>query len=272
MTMARRRLRLGLGGAALALLVGAAPAAAITGGRPDGEAHPNAGIVLLPGVAFCSGALLDASTFVTAGHCTDFFDAIGATGVLVSFDAQVTPSGSFVTASSWQTHPDYDAAAWPQTVDLGVVHLDAPVTLTPVQRPEAGRLEQLVPARGTSRQLYTTVGYGVDDLALGGGAPVPTVSLERRQASNRARTGQGATGGFGLSPFHLSLATQPTERSGGACAGDSGAPVFVGESSEVVAVHAGGPRLGAGGFICARVATLNQRLDLPAVLAWLATV
>jgi hypothetical protein len=56
----------------LALLTGtmAAPAGAITGGRPDNTAHPYVGIVIAPDGAFCSGVLLAPRVLLTAGHCT----------------------------------------------------------------------------------------------------------------------------------------------------------------------------------------------------------
>jgi hypothetical protein len=259
--------------AALLLLVTTLPVSAITGGRPDGDAHPNVGVVLLPGVGFCSGALIGPQTFLTAGHCTELFDAVDAEQVFLSFDPQVDLSGQLLTASDWATHPAYDAADWPFTIDVGVVWLDSPVTgVTPADLPEAGRLETLVPDVGTSRQRYTTVGYGQAGTLRGRGTPRPLVTFERRAASNRAKPGQGSGGVFGLTPLHLALAVQPSPDSGGACQGDSGAPVFVGDTNELVALHVGSPRLGPGGVICARISSLNGRLDLPIVLDWLESV
>lgn len=262
--------------AALLLLGTALPVSAITGGRTDGETHPNVGVVLLPGVGFCSGALIGPQTFLTAGHCTELFDAVGAEQVFLSFDSHVDLSGGLaglLTASDWATHPAYDAADWPSTIDVGVVWLDSPVVgVTPADLPEAGRLEALVPDLGTSLQRYTTVGYGQAGTVRGRGTPRPLVTFERRAASNRAKTGQGSGGVFGLTPLHLALAVQPSRTSGGACQGDSGAPVFVGDSNELVALHIGSPRLGPGGVICARVSSLNGRLDLPIVLDWLESI
>ena len=37
----------------------------------------------------------------------------------------------------------------------------------------------------------------------------------------------------------------------------------------VVAVHTGGYRLGRDGVICGRITSLNHRIDLPDVLAWI---
>ena len=85
-----RRLLTVLAGLVVLALVGAAPAAAITGGRPDGNAHPYVGIVLTADGALCSGSLLSPTVFLTAGHCTYYFTESGAEEVYVSFDPQVT--------------------------------------------------------------------------------------------------------------------------------------------------------------------------------------
>ena len=65
-----RRLLTVLAGVALLIRVAASPASAITGGRPDGNAHPYVGIVMTAEGGFCSGALLSPTVFLTAGHCT----------------------------------------------------------------------------------------------------------------------------------------------------------------------------------------------------------
>ena len=52
----------------------AAPAAAITGGEPDGNRHPNVGLILFyseDGRFRCSATLVTPTVLLTAGHCTD---------------------------------------------------------------------------------------------------------------------------------------------------------------------------------------------------------
>jgi hypothetical protein len=51
-------------------LTAVAPAGAITGGQPDGDRHPYGALLLVPGVTFCSGTLIDENVVLTAGHCT----------------------------------------------------------------------------------------------------------------------------------------------------------------------------------------------------------
>jgi hypothetical protein len=47
------------------------PAHAIINGLPDGNRHPNAGLVLFGDVSWCSGVLISPQYFATAAHCID---------------------------------------------------------------------------------------------------------------------------------------------------------------------------------------------------------
>ena len=131
--------------AAIALTVMVAPVAAITGGQPDGDGHPQTALLLAPGLTFCSGTLIDEQTILTAGHCTDFWTELAADPeveleeILVSFDAQAAVDEDWLpvdetewfTASEWMTHPDYVSADWPFTFDYGLLFLDEDPGITP---------------------------------------------------------------------------------------------------------------------------------------------
>src|SRR4029079_3586263 len=85
----------------MALTVGARPAAASTGGTPDGNTHPHVGLILFyqtDGPFRCSATLISPTVLVTAAHCTDA--DLGK--VLVDFRSVVAnqpPSGYPVAAS-----------------------------------------------------------------------------------------------------------------------------------------------------------------------------
>jgi hypothetical protein len=64
------------------------PAAAVTGGEPDGNRHPNVGLILFysPDGRFrCSATLVTPTVLLTAAHCT--VDTVGKT--LVDFRSVV---------------------------------------------------------------------------------------------------------------------------------------------------------------------------------------
>ena len=265
-----RRLLTVLAGLVVLALVGAAPAAAITGGRPDGNAHPYVGIVLTADGALCSGSLLSPTVFLTAGHCTYYFTESGAEEVYVSFDPQVTADSELLTAGTWYTHPDYVDADWPNTPDFGVVILDEPVELAQYGvLPELGLLDEVIPDTGTTRQRFVDVGYGQTGVDVGGGPPRPNFPLERRRADQRYLPGGEGGIGHGLTADFLYLLNVPSDQHGSACGGDSGSPVFLGDTNQLVAVHTGGFRLGSTGAICGRMSSLNHRLDTAVALDWI---
>ena len=261
--------------AALAAALAAAPAWAITGGEPDNGRHPNVGMIIAPapegGYYFCSGVLIAPTVVLTAAHCTFLFDALGIKEVFVSFDDQVTADSSLYTARRWHTHPDYVDADWPFTVDIGVVLLQHAVDLPVAALPEPGLLDALIPAQGSSDQTFVDVGYGQTGVDTGGGPPQAAFPLERRMSTQTYHPGGNEALGVihGLTDLMLMLKANPSSRHGSGCGGDSGGPIFLGDSYTVVAIHTGGYRLGFDGALCGRLSSLNHRVDTPAVLNWL---
>lgn len=231
------------------------------------------GVVLTEDGALCSGSLLSPRVFLTAGHCTFYFTASGADVVYVSFDPQVTDASTFYTSGTWLTHPDYVDADWPYTQDFGVVILDEPVY--PGQfavLPELGLLDEIIPAHGQTAQRFTDVGYGQTGVTTGGGPPQPAFPLERRVAVQRYAPGGEGGIGHGLTDLFLFLQNVPSTPHGSGCGGDSGSPIFLGDTNQLVAVHTGGYRLGSTGAICGRLTSLNHRLDTAAALDWLTPI
>src|SRR5918997_5836207 len=160
-----RRVVLVLATMALAILVAGGVAQAIINGQPDRNAHPYVGMVYnAKGV--CSGTLISPRVFLTAAHCTEFFEE-GNSKVYVTFEqrADFRPADAYVGTP--RTHPRYDGF-FP---DVGVVVLREAVRTGDGygKLPEANLVETL--ERG---QKLTVVGYGTRDFQRGGGPPEPT--------------------------------------------------------------------------------------------------
>jgi hypothetical protein len=261
-------------GAVLAMLVMAGPAQAIKGGVPDNGAHPYVGQLLFydptaidprfddPGGWFnCSGTLVSPTVVVTAGHCTfgtglngePTDDGSGGNDVWISF-AEVPdysilpPSSQFIpddnegrydawsaalnASTEWirataYPHPEYDDAAFFEH-DLGVLVLDEPVELDRYgELPTLGLLDELYAEN--KQQPYTVVGYGLE----GSGPKTSFGGDTRRRAELRLVNLNGVLGaGKGTAAKFSSNAN-----TGGTCFGDSGGPIFVGDTNTLVAVN-----------------------------------
>ena len=99
---------------AMFLLITVLPAAAITNGEPDGEGHPNVGLMIadIDGEPQwrCTGTLIAPRVFLTAGHCV----GDGATGARVWFDTDMTDNEEYPYGGETSIegipvpHPDYE--------------------------------------------------------------------------------------------------------------------------------------------------------------------
>ncbi|MCV0403253.1 MAG: trypsin-like serine protease [Chloroflexi bacterium] len=284
--------------AMVASLVFAAPVAAITNGAPDNGAHPQVGQLLFyvpdvessrfddPGGWFnCTGTLLDATTVLTAGHCTfgvgsdgEETTPTGGSGgndVWLSFaevpNYDILPPSSTFTSNAeryaawtaaleaspeWTrgvatSHPDYSDAAF-FLHDLGVVELVAPAPVGgAVQYGTLPTLGQLDALYGVKGQTYTAVGYGLEE-KLGGGDTRRVATLKLNNLNGVYGAGKGIAANFS------------SNARGGTCFGDSGGPVFAGTGTTIVAVTSFGisPQCTNGGY---------YRVDQPDDLAFLAT-
>lgn len=262
----------------------ASPGGAITGGQPDGTGHPYVALLLAPGLTFCTGTLIDDQTILTAGHCTSFWDALGEDEevnfegpIMVSFDPQASvdddwmpDGGTWYEASEWITHPDYVDAEWPFTYDYGLLYLDEDPGIEPADLPAANALTPIIESRGQTQQRFDDVGYGVQGNIFGGGPPRVAITWERKIATQRYSPGNGSTTAL-LHETWFIVGNVPSPRHGGSCGGDSGSPLLFHDTDTVVAVHTGGYRLGYNGVLCGRITSLNHRIDLPDVLAWITT-
>jgi|MudIll2142460700_1097286.scaffolds.fasta_scaffold144263_2 hypothetical protein len=274
-----RKKLLPVGIAVILALVAVYPAAAITGGQPDGNGHPYGALLLVPGYTICSGTLIAADVVLTAGHCTSFWTEDGISEVMVTFDSQAAVDvdwepvgGVWYVTHSWVTHPGYVDADWPFTADFGLVFLDEPVTgITPAALPEAGLVDQLIGTTGQTAERFYDVGYGQDGVNVGGGPYTRNFDFIRKVSEQRFNPSNGTVGT--LDPMWLILGNNPSDNHGAGCGGDSGSGIFLNPASPnndtVVAVHTGGYRMGYLSRLCGRITSLNHRVDLPVVLDWI---
>jgi hypothetical protein len=244
------------------------PAAAITYGEPDAGEHPYVGFMIyyVPAESAwysCSGTLVDANTFLTAGHCTydigvkgkDTPGTSGGTDVWVTFNDTDVLAGwparadyadeqsLYLARSKWLDanksfvkgtaipHPAYDEfAAFPVTYDVGVVELSTNVRMKTygVIAP-LGTVDELVASKGPNDALVESVGYGIQSVQ-----PNPQDDSTRYKSTSRIVeiTGNMSAGG------NLHTLNNPSQVGGvgGTCSGDSGGPVFVNNTNVILAV------------------------------------
>jgi len=225
--------------AALAL---AAPAAAITGGTLDGDAHPAVGLMLADHgsgpVPECSGTLVSPTVFLTAAHCVA---DLPSRRVWVTFDSQVSSTTSQLRPGTAYAHPEFSFTA-PDTPHIGVVVLDQPVAgIVPAQLP---RLNALAGGATT----LVAVGYGYNARITGGGKPRWAYDGARRFVAVPVTS---------VGPTSVTTAI----KNGGTCFGDSGGPHLLGTT--VVAVTSTGDKK-------CRKEAVAYRVDTPSARAFLA--
>lgn len=284
--------------ALVASLAFAAPAAAITNGEPDGNAHPQVGQLLFyvpdvpsstfddPGGWFnCTGTLLNGTIVVTAGHCTfgvglDGVEttSTGGTGgndVWISFsevpDYSILPPSSTFTSNAdryeaWSAALNSSdewvrgsATPHPDYVDASFFLFDVGV----VELEESISLPNGVeygalPTEGQLDELYGVKGQTYTAVGYGLEEKL-TGGDTRRVATLKLNNLNGVYGaGKGTS------ANFSSNSKGGTCFGDSGGPIFADPSTTIVAVTSFGisPNCTNGG---------GYRLDQADDLAFLAT-
>jgi hypothetical protein len=216
---------------------------AIINGTLDGNLHPNVGVVIFAVdgelISPCSGNLIAPTVFVTAAHCLAFIESQGATQVWVSFASHVDADVNFIEVSNLDTstlipgtlhpNPAFDPHA-PDANDVAVITFETPVVgITPAVLPTPGLLDELGQQNGLKDQMFTVVGYGVNQRIVGGGAKTFLRDLSRRFATSGLNS---------LTPALLRLSTNSTQGFGEPHAADSGGGIFLGgvESNTLVAI------------------------------------
>lgn len=269
-----------IAGLALALVGATAlTASAITGGEPDGNGHPNVGMIGFydaTGRYRCSATLVSPTVIVTAAHCTDGtlgktalkFDSVIAEAPPSPLPPAANPATGYTAAelkaAGWlsgtaHTHPQYsdftDIKNWN---DVGVVVLDEPVTsIVPAKVAPRNYLNRFTP-NILNKTLFTAVGYGTEVRKPDSGPQKPTpmsYPMIRRVAE---------LPGQKLTPQILQVNGNENDPrgTGGTCFGDSGGPSFQGGYQVTVTSY--------GYTSNCRYIDGFQRIDIPVVQTWLA--
>jgi Trypsin len=184
--------------------------------------------------------------FLTAGHCT-----AGATTARIYFQqdaganydpkTQLDPVSGYpeycadgtldVTLATSDELYNYgfdDFASFPNTRDAGLVILDQPMQLDEyVALAAAGSLDELDTQRGQKELTFTSSGYGLTK-----SNPVHVTSFRERLMADSRLTNLRSHNTDG---FNLQTNGNGSGR-GGTCSGDSGRPVFYGDSSSNIIV------------------------------------
>jgi len=239
----------------LSLLVAfviAAPAGAITYGSIEfGHAYVGAIIVDLTGIIpnlgileWCSGALVSARVFLTAGHCVDPLIRlqVPTDKVWVSFAVNIwqDPS-SWRSVSGWELHPDYNWGPTSDPHDIGAIVLAKRVRdIAPAKIAPVGYLDGLQSAGLLKKATFINVGYGSNEsFQVDGWRKISYSSFQS------------------LHDAWLYMSQNIHSDGGGTCFGDSGGPTFYndGTTEWIVAT------VSWGDAMC--VATnINYRADL----------
>lgn len=216
---------------------------------PNGEIFP-----------ICTGTLISPNVFLTASHCTVFFEndlaAAGYTA-FVSFDNPI-PFGD-LTSNHTKLIPVTQVVSNPgfnqsqsDPGDIAVLLVDPKDTrgITPARLPTANLLDQLSANNGLQNAVFTPVGYGLQNRVTGGGPPF----FQDRNPVPR----MFAFSGFNaLNQAFLRLSQNPSTGNGGTCFGDSGGPNFLNHNGQrlVAAITI------TGDSVC-RSTNVTYRLDI----------
>lgn len=298
--------------AAVLAVGGASPAQAIVGGDADGDNHPYVGQLLFyvpdavdsrfndPGGWYnCTGTLIDATTVVTAGHCTyavgtegeePTSDLYGGTDIWFSvleapdysvltpgsstfvpdgnderydtWSANLDASETWYEAASTYTHPEYVDAAF-LLHDVAVVELAEPVVLDEYgSLPTVNYLDDFYSKQAKQKGLFESVGYGLE-----GSGPKSSFGGDTRKSAIRKLV--SFQGVYGYRDIAVKFSHADNGRTtGGTCFGDSGGPTFdittedIADQNIIVAVT-------SFGMTSTCTASGSYRIDQPDDLAFL---
>lgn len=267
----------------LAMLLGlvglTAPAQAITGHFVPDYQHEYVGLIVFYDANGnflwrCSGSLLTDRVFLTAGHCTDLGQGAVSARIYFEQDAGanydpatgIDPTTGYpltggITAHTLYSYGFNNFAGFPNTHDVGLAILDAPVqTVYPnIDTYASLAAPGTLDSYGTGPKAVVTIsGYGLSYTN-----PHTTVSYRSRLMAKTfvINLVNASTRGF-----NVQLASNPGGGRGGTCFGDSGGPILLDDSNVIVAVNS---FVHGRNLTTCKATSFAYRTDQAAVIQWI---
>ena len=217
----------------------------------------------------CSGTMITPEVFLTASHCTIFYEqdlAPQGFTAFVSLDASIPfgPSTSNKTkllqVAHVVTNPNFNQSQ-SDSGDIAVLILQRRVTgVTPAILPSCGLLDQLAAQNGLKNSVFTAVGYGVQNRVVGGGIPF-------HQDLNPIPRMFAFSSFNSLNGGYIRLSQNPATGNGGTCFGDSGGPNFLAVNGQLILAAI----TITGDSVC-QSTNVDYRTDTPSAQRFLAAV
>jgi Trypsin len=262
-------------GLLLGSLVFSPRASAITYGFIANGSFANTGAFLVKdpstGEIFpiCSGTMITSNVFLTAGHCTAYFNqelapqgivAYVSLDTLIPFGPATSNTTNLLAVAHVVTNPNFNQRQ-SDPGDIGVLILTNNVGgVTPATLPSCELLEQLSAQNGLKRAVFTNVGYGLQNRVVGHGVPF-------FQDMNPVPRMFSFSGFNALNGGYLRLSQNPSTGNGGTCFGDSGGPNFMTLDGQQLIVSI----TITGDTVC-RSTNVDYRLDTISAQSFLAAV